>query len=194
MIAYFDNSATTKPCPEAVQAVAEAMTEDWGNPSSLHNLGIAAHRRVELARGQVARALGRPLINTDVKIEERAGISCGEYIRRYGEAAFRDLETETVGEAAANTGCVIATGGGVVTRPRNMEMLRQHGVVFHILRPLEELEITPERPLSDTPQKLRALWETRGPLYAACRDYAVEGRDAGERAQNVVALFRKHFQ
>lgn len=143
---------------------------------------------------QVARTLGRPLINTDVKIEERAGISCGEYIRRYGEAAFRDLETETVGEAAANTGCVIATGGGVVTRPRNMELLRQHGVVFHILRPLEELEITPERPLSDTPQKLRALWETRGPLYAACRDYAVEGRDAGERAQNVVALFRKHFQ
>ena len=58
MIAYFDNSATTKPCDEAVQAVMEAMTEDWGNPSALHELGVAAHRRVEEARRSVAQALG----------------------------------------------------------------------------------------------------------------------------------------
>ena len=58
MIAYFDNSATTKPCAEAVTAMSEALTECWGNPSSLHELGIEAHRRVEAARRSVARALG----------------------------------------------------------------------------------------------------------------------------------------
>ncbi|MBQ1589528.1 MAG: cysteine desulfurase, partial [Oscillospiraceae bacterium] len=58
MIAYFDNSATTKPCPEAVRAVTEALTETWGNPSSLHRLGIEAERRVRTARLQVAEALG----------------------------------------------------------------------------------------------------------------------------------------
>ena len=58
MIAYFDNSATTKPCPEAVRAVTEALTETWGNPSSLHRLGIEAERRVRTARLQVAAALG----------------------------------------------------------------------------------------------------------------------------------------
>jgi len=58
MFAYFDNSATTKPCAEAVTAMTEALTEDWGNPSSLHDLGIAAHRRVEAARRTVAQALG----------------------------------------------------------------------------------------------------------------------------------------
>ena len=58
MFAYFDNSATTKPCPEAVVAVTGALTEDWGNPSSLHELGIAAHRKLEAARRAVAQALG----------------------------------------------------------------------------------------------------------------------------------------
>ncbi len=58
MIHYFDNSATTKPCPEAVRAVTEALTEDWGNPSSLHSLGVNAHRRLQAARLSVAKALG----------------------------------------------------------------------------------------------------------------------------------------
>ena len=141
----------------------------------------------------VAGLLDRPLINTDHLIEQRAGMSCGDYIRRHGEAAFRALETEVLREAAAQTGCVVATGGGVVTQPQNRELLRRHGVVFHILRPMAELEISPARPLSDTPEKLRALWTVRAPLYEAFRDYAVEGDDAEARARNVVALFRKHF-
>ena len=58
MLAYFDNSATTKPCPEAVAAAEEMMTECWGNPSSVHNLGIAAERKLRQARGEVAEALG----------------------------------------------------------------------------------------------------------------------------------------
>ena len=58
MIAYFDNSATTKPSQAAVEAVTKAITEDWGNPSSVHNLGIEASRRLREARLSVAAALG----------------------------------------------------------------------------------------------------------------------------------------
>ena len=39
---YFDNAATTRPCPEAVEAVARALTEEYGNPSSGHAPGRAA--------------------------------------------------------------------------------------------------------------------------------------------------------
>ena len=45
-IAYLDNAATTRPCPEAVQAVMEAMERGYGNPSSLHRLGAAAARAI----------------------------------------------------------------------------------------------------------------------------------------------------
>ena len=55
---YLDNSATTKPCAEAVEAVNGAMTECWGNPSALYDFGIDAARKVLTARAQVAKALG----------------------------------------------------------------------------------------------------------------------------------------
>lgn len=58
MLAYFDNSATTKPCAEAITAIHELLETCWGNPSSVHNLGIAAQRRLHQARLEVAEALG----------------------------------------------------------------------------------------------------------------------------------------
>lgn len=55
---YLDNSATTKPCPEAVEAMTQALTEEWGNPSALYGFGIDAARQLRQARHTVAAALG----------------------------------------------------------------------------------------------------------------------------------------
>jgi len=55
---YLDNSATTKPCLEAVEAMTRAMTENWGNPSALYNFGIDTARQLKTARNTVAAALG----------------------------------------------------------------------------------------------------------------------------------------
>ena len=55
---YLDNSATTKPCPEAVEAVTGALTEDWGNPSALYNFGIDTAHALRSARHRVAAAMG----------------------------------------------------------------------------------------------------------------------------------------
>ena len=55
---YLDNSATTKPCPEAVAAMTEMLTECWGNPSSVHGLGVQAERKLKEARRQVAELMG----------------------------------------------------------------------------------------------------------------------------------------
>ena len=55
---YLDNSATTKPCPQAVEAVTKAMTENWGNPSALYGFGIDTARDLRAARHTVAAAMG----------------------------------------------------------------------------------------------------------------------------------------
>jgi len=55
---YLDNSATTKPCPEAVEAVTKALTENWGNPSALYDFGIDTARMLRTARQTVAKAMG----------------------------------------------------------------------------------------------------------------------------------------
>jgi cysteine desulfurase len=55
---YLDNSATTMPCPQAVEAMTNAMTENWGNPSALYSFGIDAARALRSARQQTAAAMG----------------------------------------------------------------------------------------------------------------------------------------
>ena len=55
---YLDNAATTRVCPQAAQAALEAMTEQYGNPSSRYPLGREAAKRLKEQRGQVAAALG----------------------------------------------------------------------------------------------------------------------------------------
>ena len=55
---YLDNSATTKPCPEAVEAMMTAMTENWANPSALYDFGIETGRQLRCARHAVAAAMG----------------------------------------------------------------------------------------------------------------------------------------
>ena len=56
---YFDNSATTKPYPEALVTYTEVASKIWGNPSSLHNLGSQATRILEASRKQIASLLGK---------------------------------------------------------------------------------------------------------------------------------------
>ena len=55
---YLDNSATTRPCREAVSAMVDALEQNWGNPSALYGFGIDASRLLRTARHTVAAAMG----------------------------------------------------------------------------------------------------------------------------------------
>lgn len=55
---HLDHNATTRPAPQVIEAMREVLEQEWGNPSSVHRAGLAARRRVELARESVARLVG----------------------------------------------------------------------------------------------------------------------------------------
>lgn len=57
---YLDNASTTKVMPEAAEAAYQAMTQIYGNPSSLHSMGLAAQRLVTHSRNRISAALGDP--------------------------------------------------------------------------------------------------------------------------------------
>ncbi len=122
----------------------------------------------------VAKKLGRRFIDTDKEIEKRSGLAVPALLEK-GEALFRDAESEAVKAVAAESGLVIATGGGAVLREQNRAALKLNGRLCFIDRPLESLPVTDSRPLSNDRKKLRALYDTRLPVYRGCADLTVSG-------------------
>ena len=58
MLVYLDNSATTRQYDRVTDAMAEAMRDTYGNPSSLHSLGVAAEKKVREARKSLGAVFG----------------------------------------------------------------------------------------------------------------------------------------
>ena len=85
----------------------------------------------------IAEKSGKVFIDTDELIEQKSGMVIPLIFEKYGEEHFRKLEIDAVREAGKKTGCVISTGGGVVTRMENYEPLIQNGRVYFIERDLQ---------------------------------------------------------
>ena len=125
---------------------------------------------------------GRPVVDTDALVEQKAGKPIPEIFREDGEKAFRDLESEVVAEVSARGGQVIATGGGAVLRPENVTALKRNGRLILLERPAGELTPTADRPLADTRDKMDRLWREREPVYRAAADCTVRLAGTPEEA------------
>lgn len=119
----------------------------------------------------LAKRLDREVIDTDEMIAEKAGMTIPEIFSKHGEAYFRALEHQAVTEVGKQSGKIIATGGGAVTREENYEPLHQNGKIFFIHREISELP-TEGRPISQT-TSLFELYNKRLPLYRAFADREV---------------------
>ena len=116
---------------------------------------------------------GKPLADTDLLIVEKAGKPIPEIFRDDGEPAFRDLESGIIRELSLQGGQVISTGGGAVLRPENVTLLRQNGRLFWLDRNPDSLVPTDDRPLADTSEKMKRLYQEREPIYRASADVII---------------------
>ena len=124
----------------------------------------------------LAEQMGKVLVDADAELSRTAGCSIPEIFAANGESYFRDLETQTLAKLGKQSGLIIATGGGCVTRQENYSHLHQNGTVFWIRRDSSKLP-TDGRPLSQR-QNLDHMYRQRKPLYEAFADHSIDN-DSG---------------
>lgn len=153
-------------------------------------IGFMAAGKSTLGR-RVARELGLPFVDSDAAIVERHG-PIAEIFAREGDAGFRQLEYEVVRAALAGPPAVLALGGGAVTHEATRALLATGAVRVFIDVPLRTLVSRLQRsrtirPLLGEklePERVRALWERRMPLYREAEIVVAAG---GHRSQAAIA-------
>ena len=117
----------------------------------------------------LAELTGKTLQDTDAKIEEEAKMTIPEIFEKEGEMGFRDRESAICKKLGKERNLIIATGGGAILRPENVDALRQNGTLVHITRSIDKLP-TRGRPLSQNIETLKKMEAQRMPLYKAAAD------------------------
>lgn len=147
----------------------------------------------------LARQLAVEFKDSDEEIVRAANRSIAEIFERDGEAFFRARESEVIGRLLRGTPCVLSTGGGAFLSDANRTLIHDVGVSVWLRADLELLwqrvRHKTTRPLLRTPnprETLRALYETRQPLYAKA-DIAVDSaaeRTVEDMASRVVEALK----
>ena len=164
---------------EKAEAVRKTLQQRMEN---LVLIGMPGCGKTAVGR-LLAERLGRPFYDADALLVERYG-DIPTIFAEQGEAAFREMETEILAELGKNSGAVVATGGGCVTRPENRPLLRQNGRLIWLRRPLAELP-TEGRPLSQS-TALTAMYAQREPLYRAWAQHTVDNTGTPEAAVQAI--------
>ena len=146
----------------------------------------------------LASKLGRELIEMDELITRKAGFSIPDIVAKHGWGKFRDLEEELTGEVAGRDNIINASGGGVVTREKNIAKLKKSGVLVWLQADIDTLvsrtgENTDRPPLVEgrtRREDMEMTFKERKPLYQQAADLTIntENKTPEEVADLVINL------
>ncbi len=127
---------------------------------------------------KIAEITGMRFVDIDAEIVKKSGMEINDIFEIFGEQRFREMESEELLKLSATKDCVIATGGGIVTIPSNIELLKKIGTVIYLKNSFETSKnrVTgkDDRPLFKDVEKARELFEKRENLYNSCADFIIE--------------------
>lgn len=149
----------------------------WQDRTNIVLVGMPGCGKTTVGR-ELARLSGKPFVDLDEEIVRRADKPIPEIFRAEGEETFRELEAQVLADVCAQSGQVIATGGGAVLQAENRVSMRRTGRVYFLRRGLEELP-TDGRPLSQK-GSLEEMYRVRKPLYSAAADAVIDNSVALE--------------
>ena len=166
-------------------------------------IGMPCSGKSSIGRS-VAQYYDYAFIDMDEEIVKKAGMSVEEIFAQLGAEKFREIETAVAHDLKNKKKAVIATGGGIVTRPDNMKLFQQEGsFIIFIHRDFLRLATTPKRIMDKRPllkstsyDKLLALYRKRLPLYREYADFEVSNdRNKEDAIAKIVRIiFRKSAQ
>lgn len=167
---FFDTKIETSVCEKIENILKKQMC-------NIVLIGMAGCGKSTIGK-VLAEKLNKELVDTDQMIENVENMPIPEIIEKFGEVHFRNCENAAVILAGREKECIIATGGGVVTRVENYNPLKQNGIIVFINRDADLLP-TNGRPLSQM-HGVKALYEKRMPLYRQFADVEVDGNGTVE--------------
>jgi shikimate kinase len=154
------------------------------NDRNLVLIGYRATGKTSVG-AELARLLKRPFVDLDQVLVAEAGQSVAEIVAQGGWEEFRRREKDLVGRYRQSRGQVLATGGGVVLDPENVEMLRENGILIWLTadpatiqarldgdRPQEAFR--PSLTGSDTMSEVAKVLKSRKPLYLAAAQVVID--------------------
>jgi shikimate kinase len=149
-------------------------------------VGIALSEKVNL-----------PVIDADKYLEEKQGKKINEIFEESGEEFFRSLETEVLKELSGKENTIITTGGGVVGKRENRELLKESGTVIYLSCLFESLwerlKQDQTRPLvsQNNKKQLHELFQERASLYESCSDIIIntEKKKVEQVIKDILVLF-----
>ncbi|MES2660100.1 MAG: shikimate kinase [Verrucomicrobiota bacterium] len=179
------------------------MNESQTPPKNIVLIGFMGSGKSTVGR-ELHQRLGYPLVDMDHVIEQRAGKSIAAIFAEDGEEKFREMETALLEELFDPSAPrrIISTGGGVIGRDGNRDLLRNLGYVVWLQAPLavilERTSKNRDRPLlhtDDPAARIEALLAVRKPLYAETAHLKVDttGLDCGELATGILESARYFF-
>ncbi len=144
---------------------------------------------------ELSRLTGMEQTDTDAEIVKEYG-RIADIFEKYGEARFREIETQTVARISSRDNIIIATGGGCVLNSANVEYLKRNGKIFFLQTRAETLikrvEGDTERPLlaGGAEKRINELLPARTPKYLAAADYVVDtdGAEPEEIALKIIDI------
>ena len=150
------------PQQEEINTVIEKLQNQMLN---ITLIGMPGSGKTTLGK-KIAKEQNRKFIDLDDAFKDKYGITPAQCITQKGEDEFRKMETQLAKKILPQSGLVIATGGGIVTRKENWFYLRANSKVIYLERPLEFLlkQDTSNRPLSHS-TGIEELYKKRAPLY-----------------------------
>ena len=147
---------------------------------------------------KLSKRLGLDFFDIDNEIEKKAGAKISWIFDVEGEEKFRDREYEAFSNLTTNESCVISTGGGIVLREENRDLLNKGTVIYLEISIQTQLERTitdQDRPLLygvDKEKTLRKIAEIRNPIYETCSDITIkETNDANDTVDLIVTKLKK---